>query len=69
MNNKKPMRFLKLPEVIERTGKSRSSIYRESLAGIFPSQIKTGEGTVGWLESEIEAWIQKCVSDSKATKQ
>lgn len=51
-------RFLRLPEVCERTGLRRSTVYRRMKAGQFPSPIPLGNPhIVGWLESEITAYI------------
>lgn len=41
-----------------RTGYSRSSIYLKMQDGTFPKPIKLGARAVGWLESEIEEWLQ-----------
>lgn len=49
--------LLRLPVVKARTGLSRSSIYAMVAAGEFPSQIPIGKRAVGFLESEIDAWI------------
>ena len=60
-------RFLKLPEVQNRTGKSRSSIYQGIAAGTFPKQIKIGgPRAVGWIESEVEAYNQACIEASRS---
>ena len=55
-------RVLKLPEVAERTGKKRSSIYRDIAAGSFPPPVKLGERASGWLEHEINAWIAERIA-------
>ena len=52
-----PTRILRLPEVMARTGLSRTTIYRWRLAGRFPQAVRLGTRTVGWIESELEAWI------------
>ena len=49
--------FLRLPEVMRITGRSRATIYRAMENGTFPKKIQLGENTVAWLESEIAAWI------------
>jgi len=54
MHNK----ILKLPAVIEITGKCRSAIYQQISEGTFPTQINLGPRAVGWLESEIQEWIE-----------
>lgn len=54
-----PKKFLRLPAVIERTGYSRSSIYELIKAGKFPAQVLLGPRATGWLESEVETWMQE----------
>lgn len=58
--------LLRLPAVKERTGKSRSTIYAEIKDGRFPSQIQIGPRSVGWLESEIDEWIQDRINKSRS---
>ncbi|WP_318454460.1 helix-turn-helix transcriptional regulator [Photobacterium leiognathi] len=57
--------ILRLPEVQERTGLSRSSIYNYMEKNKFPKSISLGERAVGWLESEIESWISNKVQERK----
>jgi len=52
-------RIIRKPEVLMRVGLSDPSIYRREKLGLFPKRLELGRGTVGWLESEIEAWIQE----------
>lgn len=51
-------KFLRLPEVKTRTGLSRSTIYALIGQSKFPRHIPLGMRCVGWLESEIDAWIE-----------
>ena len=51
-------RFLRLSDVKDRTGLSRSTIYLKISKGTFPRHIRLGVRCVGWLESEIDAWMQ-----------
>ncbi len=51
-------KFLRLSDVKERTGLSRSTIYLNISKGTFPRHISLGARCVGWLESEIDAWVQ-----------
>ena len=62
-------RFLRLTDVKERTGLSRSAIYLNISRGIFPKNINLGARTVGWLESEIDAWIQARIDQRSITHQ
>jgi prophage regulatory protein len=57
-----PVRILRLPEVIERVGLCRASIYKHMAGGHFPRSISLGPRAVGWLEHEIEGWLQAKIS-------
>jgi prophage regulatory protein len=46
-----------MPQVKNCTGLSRTGIYDRIARGAFPSPISLGTRAVGWLESEVEAWI------------
>ena len=48
--------FLRLAAVTERTGLSRSTIYRMVTRSEFPAQVKLGRRAVGWRRSEIDCW-------------
>ena len=54
MHNK----LLRLRQVEEITGLSRSSIYRRMQAGEFPRPVKIGSTAVRWSEGEIVAWLE-----------
>lgn len=53
------MRFIRLPEVMNRTGLKRSSIYSYMEEGRFPYSSKLGERSVAWVESEVQEWIEQ----------
>ncbi|NOH69064.1 helix-turn-helix transcriptional regulator [Vibrio rotiferianus] len=61
MSNK----IIRLPEVMAKTGLSRSSIYLNMSNGDFPKSISLGVRAVGWTESDIEEWIEKRIAVSK----
>jgi prophage regulatory protein len=50
-------KILRLPDVTNITGLSRSSIYQKISDGEFPKQINISAKSVGWIESEIQNWI------------
>jgi prophage regulatory protein len=58
-------RILRLPDVKARTGLSRSTIYSRISDGTFVRPVRIGQRSVGWLESEIEAWIALQVAASR----
>jgi prophage regulatory protein len=60
------MRVLRLPAVIEKAGPSRSTIYEGIAAGTFPKPIRLGPKSVGWLESEVDRWIEERVAERDA---
>ena len=60
-----PIRFLRLPEVQQRTGLSRSTIYVRLSQGRFPQPVSLGARAVGWIESEIEEWMRERIAESR----
>lgn len=52
-----PRRLIRLPEVIERTGLSRTSIYRAMASGEFPRAAPLYRRGVAWPAEEVDAWI------------
>ena len=50
--------ILRRPQVEEKTGLSRSTIYLYISKGQFPAPINLGPRTVGWIEAEIDAWLE-----------
>ena len=55
---------LRIFEVSDRTGLPRSSIYAKIQTGDFPRPIKLGTRSVGWLEADVNSWIDEKVSQS-----
>ncbi len=57
--------ILKLPAVKVGTQLSRSSIYEGVRKNTFPAPIKLGARSVGWLQSDVEAWVAARVAASR----
>ena len=55
-------KLLRLPEVMEKTGVRRSSVYAWMKDGSFPKQIKMSLRASGWIEREIDEWIERRAS-------
>ena len=53
-----PERFMRLAEVMNVTGLSRSHIYRLMKRKAFPSTVALGPSTVAWRQTQIDAWIR-----------
>ncbi len=51
------MRLLRTDQVEERTGLSRTTLWRLERKGEFPVRRQIGANSVGWLEEEIDQWI------------
>ena len=56
---------LRLPTVKQRTGLGRSTIYSRIALGKFPRPIRLGERCVGWLENDIEAWLDERIEEAR----
>ena len=70
----KPKRsFIRLPEVLSRTGYGRTTIYRKMEEGTFPRRVKLGgppidpnvfdTRAVAWIEDEVDQWIDSRIDE------
>ena len=50
-------RFVREPECQVITGLSRTTRWRLEKQNLFPKRRQISAGTVGWLESEVLAWL------------
>lgn len=57
--------LIRLPEVIKRTGISKTTIYELINEKRFPSQVKIGTRAIAFIESEIDEWIYKLINSSR----
>ena len=60
--------ILRLPQVKDRTGLSRSTIYLRMQEGAFPKPISLGTRAVGWLSVEVDEWLAERVHVSRQTE-
>ncbi|EGQ8311725.1 AlpA family phage regulatory protein [Vibrio parahaemolyticus] len=51
------MKIIRLKEVMNLTGLSKTSIYEFSSKNQFPKSVALGGRAVGWVESEVHSWI------------
>lgn len=55
------MQIWRHKKVMEQTGLGRSSIYKLIKEGSIPKPVPLGIRAVGWLATEINAWIESRV--------
>ena len=58
MQTETPDRILRIKTVLERTGLSRSTMYRKMQNGTFPRNVQISTRCAGWRESAISAWLR-----------
>lgn len=58
--------ILRLPTVKSRTGLSRSTIYLRASEGTFPKSVNLGGRAVGWVEAEVQAWLERQIEASRS---
>ena len=66
-------KFIRLPEVLTRTGYCRTTIYRKMEDGSFPRSVKLGSPledpnafdsrAVAWIEDEVDQWIESRIEE------
>ena len=71
-------RFIRLSEVMSRTGYGRTSIYRKMEDGSFPKSLKLGgppkdpnefdSRAIAWIEDEVDQWIESRIEDRVSIK-
>lgn len=62
-------RVLRKPAVKARIGISAdSTLYDLMASGHFPRPINLGARAVGWIESEVDAWIESRMADRDAQR-
>jgi prophage regulatory protein len=55
-------RILRLPQAVEATGESRSTIYKRIAEGEFPKPVKLGAKSIGFVEDEIAAYNERRIA-------
>lgn len=51
--------FIRLEAVMKATGLARSTVYKYMDQGRFTQSVPIGIRCVGWVKSEVEAWIEQ----------
>ena len=58
MQSSSPDHILRITAVLERTGLSRSTMYRKMQDGTFPKNIQISTRCAGWRESDVNDWMR-----------
>lgn len=51
------IKILRINDVAKRTGVCRATVYNWLKSAEFPRQIQLGPKSVGWVASEVDAWL------------
>jgi prophage regulatory protein len=64
------MKILRLAAVVKKTGLSRAMLYKLMKNGAFPSNLHISMRSVGWVDSEVEIWMENRIEmrDGKERK-
>lgn len=66
VGNESKIVILDLRKVISKTTLGRSTTLDYVKKGKFPAPIRIGDRAIGWIESEVDAWLQERVKASRA---
>ncbi|QTC47296.1 AlpA family phage regulatory protein [Pantoea ananatis] len=64
-NNIQPMKILRMPDVVGKLGIARATIYdwlnpkSPRYDATFPKRRRLGVQSVGWVESELDKWLEE----------
>lgn len=58
-----PLKLLRFPAIRERTGLSRSTIWRLERDGNFPKHHRISLNAVAWVEEEVMHWIRSKIQN------
>jgi len=52
------MKLIRRKALLEKTGLTASTQHRLELAGLFPQRRKMSDRSCGWVEAEVDQWIE-----------
>lgn len=58
----KEIRLIRLHEVLNKTGVSKTHLYRLMNNNEFPQSVSLGLRSVSWVESEVNQWIEQKIN-------
>jgi prophage regulatory protein len=63
------MTIIGIERVIEKTTLGRSTLYTYMRDGKFPASVRLGDRHVGWVEAEVDGWLQARINARRNTQQ
>ena len=66
--HKHPIRILRLAQVLQVTGLGKTTLYDLQSQGAFPMRVKITEHSVGWVEQDVQSWLERRVALSGAAR-
>ncbi|AXF14798.1 helix-turn-helix transcriptional regulator [Paraburkholderia caledonica] len=57
-----PTKIIRIATVIERTGLSKTFIYKMIRRGEFPPSVRIAPRYAGWVESEVNSWLNERIA-------
>lgn len=57
--------LIRMPEVMRRSALRKAWIYKLISQGRFPKPVKIGSRAIAFVESEVDAWINQRIEDSR----
>lgn len=55
-------RILRMRDMLDKTGFSRAQAYKLMNKNEFPIPIKLGAKAIGWIEAEVDNWIEERIA-------
>lgn len=60
--------FLRFPQIKQRTGLGKTTVYRAMSRDKFPKPLKLYKRVAVWLASDVDAWMQARVTEMLAAR-
>ena len=61
--SKSVIRIIRKKELFPKVGMSDATVYRLEKKGKFPKRVQIGPNSVGWIEGEVDQWIERLAAE------
>ena len=62
------MQVLRFPALHAKVGLSKAQVDRLEAAGKFPRRIRIGTRAVGWLEQDVDRWLEDLAASAQGAR-